>query len=149
CPGRQGRPRGGARAGRRRWPRILPATRSSSITATKRMGPVHRGQIRTDSPHVRFISVDHGRRRPRSGWWGPTRSRHGAVLRDLARSVETLRGLRFERIEDAQRYLDRWEAHWADTRIHGTTKHRVAVMFAEEKPHLRGLPVEPFRYYQF
>ena len=43
-----------------------------------------------------------------------------------------LRGLRFETIEEAQAYLDRWEAHWADTRIHGTTKREVAVMFAEE-----------------
>ena len=36
---------------------------------------------------------------------------------------------------------------WADTRIHGTTKRQVAAMYAEEKPHLLPLPVEPFRYY--
>src|SRR5438876_1549468 len=60
-----------------------------------------------------------------------------------------LAGMRFESIEDAQVYLDRWEAHWADTRIHGTTKRQVAMMFAEEKPHLQPLPVEPFRYYQY
>ena len=46
-------------------------------------------------------------------------------------------------------YLDRWDAHWADTRIHGTTKRQVAAMFAEERPTLRPLPVEPFRYYRF
>jgi hypothetical protein len=34
----------------------------------------------------------------------------------------------------------------ADTRIHGTTKRQVAAMFAEEKPFLLLLPVEPFRY---
>ncbi len=34
----------------------------------------------------------------------------------------------------AQAYLDRWEARWADTRIHGTTKRQVAAMFAEERP---------------
>jgi len=45
--------------------------------------------------------------------------------------------------------LDRWEARWADTRIHGTTKRQVAVMFAEERPALGPLPVEPFRYYRF
>jgi hypothetical protein len=45
--------------------------------------------------------------------------------------------------------LDRWETHWADTRIHGTTKRQVAVMFAEERPALGPLPVEPFRYYRF
>jgi hypothetical protein len=60
-----------------------------------------------------------------------------------------LKGLRFETIEAAQAYLDRWETHWADTRIHGTTKRQVAVMFAEERPALGPLPVEPFRYYRF
>ena len=60
-----------------------------------------------------------------------------------------LKGLRFESLEEAQTYLDHWEARWADTRIHGTTKRQVAVMFAEEKPALLPLPVEPFRYYQY
>ena len=58
-------------------------------------------------------------------------------------------GLRFETLEAAQAYLDRWDARWADTRIHGTTKRQVAAMFAEERPALLPLPVEPFRYYQF
>jgi len=53
------------------------------------------------------------------------------------------------RAEEAQAYLDRWEERWADTRIHGTTKRQVAAMFAEEKPALLALPVEPFRYYQY
>jgi len=60
-----------------------------------------------------------------------------------------LQGQRFESLEQAQAYLDRWEANWADTRIHGTTKRQVAAMFAEEKPTLLPLPVEPFRYYQY
>ena len=59
------------------------------------------------------------------------------------------RGKRFESIEEAQAYLDRWEERWADTRIHGTTKRQVAAMFAEERPALTPLPVEPFRYYAF
>jgi hypothetical protein len=59
------------------------------------------------------------------------------------------KGLRFETFAEAQAYLDRWEHMWADTRIHGTTKRQVAVMFAEELPHLRPLPLEPFRYYQY
>jgi hypothetical protein len=50
---------------------------------------------------------------------------------------------------EAQTYLDHWESRWADTRIHGTTKRQVAAMFAEEKPALQALPVEPFRYYQY
>jgi hypothetical protein len=32
-------------------------------------------------------------------------------------------------------------------RIHATTKRQVAAMFAEEKPALKPLPLEPFRYY--
>jgi hypothetical protein len=60
-----------------------------------------------------------------------------------------LHGQRFETLEQAQAYLDRWDAHWADTRIHGTTKRQVAEMFAEERPTLQALPVEPFRYYRF
>ena len=60
-----------------------------------------------------------------------------------------LKGQRFESLEQAQAHLDRWEANWADTRIHGTTKRQVATMFAEEKPALLPLPVEPFRYYQY
>src|SRR6201997_368091 len=60
-----------------------------------------------------------------------------------------LKGQRFESLEQAQAYLDRWETNWADTRIHGTTKRQVAAMFVEEKPTLLQLPVEPFRYYQY
>src|SRR5204863_3790438 len=59
-----------------------------------------------------------------------------------------LKGQRFESLEQAQTYLDHWEQRWADTRIHGTTKRQVAAMFAEEKPALQPLPLEPFRYYQ-
>jgi hypothetical protein len=60
-----------------------------------------------------------------------------------------LKGMRFESLEEAQAYLDQWESRWADTRIHGTTKRQVAAMFAEEKPFLLPLPLEPFRYYQY
>ena len=76
--------------------------------------------------------------------------RKGKVESGVAHAQKTpLQGLRFESLEEAQRYLDRWEAHWADTRIHGTTKRQVAAMFAEEKPALRPLPLEPFHYYQY
>ena len=76
-------------------------------------------------------------------------NRKGKVESGVNHAQRKLRGLRFESSEDAQAYLDRWETNWADTRIHGTTKRQVAVMFAEEKPHLLPLPAEPFRYYQF
>ena len=76
--------------------------------------------------------------------------RKGKVESGVGHAQKTpLRGLRFESLEEAQAYLDRWETNWADTRIHGTTKRQVSVMFAEEKPHLRELPVEPFRYYRY
>jgi transposase len=76
--------------------------------------------------------------------------RKGKVEAGIGHTQKTpLQGLRFETIEAAQAYLDRWDAHWADTRIHGTTKRQVAVMFAEERPALGPLPLEPFRYYRF
>ena len=52
-------------------------------------------------------------------------------------------------MEEAQTYLDLWEARWTETRIHGVTKRQVAAMFAEEKPALLLPPVELFRYYQY
>jgi transposase len=76
--------------------------------------------------------------------------RKGKVEAGVGHAKKTpLRGLRFETLEEAQAYLDRWESHWADTRIHGTTKRQVAAMFAEEEPVLGPLPLEPFRYYRF
>lgn len=76
--------------------------------------------------------------------------RKGKVEAGVGHAQKTpLRGLRFETLEEAQAYLDRWETRWADTRIHGTTKRQVAVMFAEEQPALGPLPIEPFRYYRY
>lgn len=76
--------------------------------------------------------------------------RKGKVEAGVGHAQRTpLRGLRFESLEEAQAYLDRWEERWADTRIHGTTKRQVAAMFAEEKPVLLPLPIEPFRYYRY
>jgi transposase len=76
--------------------------------------------------------------------------RKGKVERGVGHAKNTpLKGLRFESLEAAQTYLDNWETRWADTRIHGTTKRQVAAMFAEERPALLPLPIEPFRYYQY
>ena len=76
--------------------------------------------------------------------------RKGKVERSVGHAKQTpLKGQRFESLEAAQAYLDRWTAHWADTRIHGTTKRQVAVMWTEEQPTLQPLPVSPFRYYQY
>jgi transposase len=76
--------------------------------------------------------------------------RKGKVESGVGHAQKTpLKGIRFETLEDAQTYLDRWEERWADTRIHGTTKRQVTAMFAEERPALLPLPLEPFRYYQY
>ncbi len=76
--------------------------------------------------------------------------RKGKVEAGVGHAQKTpLKGQRFESLEEAQAYLDHWEQRWADTRIHGTTKRQVAAMFAEEKPFLKPLPLEPFRYYQY
>jgi transposase len=76
--------------------------------------------------------------------------RKGKVESGVAHAQKTpLKGKKFESLEEAQAYLDHWEERWADTRIHGRTKRQVAAMFAEEKPHLQPLPLEPFRYYQY
>ncbi len=84
----------------------------------------------------------------------PARVRHpdrkGKVESSIGFAQKTpLRGKRFESLEEAQAYLDRWTERWADTRIHGTKKCQVAVMFAEERPTLAPLPLEPFRFYQY
>jgi len=76
--------------------------------------------------------------------------RKGKVESGVGHAKKTpLKGKRFESLEEAQAYLDHWEERWADTRIHGTTKRQVSAMFAEEKPVLLPLPLEPFRYYQY
>ena len=83
----------------------------------------------------------------------PCRVRHpdrkGKVESGIGHTQKMLKGLRFESEQDAQRHLDNWDERWADTRIHGTTKRQVAAMFAEERPHLAPLPIEPFRYYRY
>src|ERR1700723_2361538 len=75
--------------------------------------------------------------------------RKGKVESGVGHAQRALQGKRFESLEEAQAYLDRWEASCADTRIHGTTKRQVTAMFAEEKPFLLPLPLEPFRYSKY
>ncbi|HLL21585.1 MAG TPA: IS21 family transposase, partial [Kofleriaceae bacterium] len=59
--------------------------------------------------------------------------RKGKVESGIHHTQRALRGLRFESLEEAQTWLDNWDARWADTRIHGTTKRQVAAMFADER----------------
>ena len=84
----------------------------------------------------------------------PARVRHadrkGKVESSVGYAQKTpLQGMRFESMEEAQRYLDEWTTRWADTRIHGTTKRQVATMFEEERPALQPLPIQSFRYFEY
>lgn len=101
------------------------------------INPLYRGLLR----HYGAVAVPCRVRDP---------DRKGKVESGVGHAKKTpLKGLRFESLEEAQAYLDHWEERWADTGIHGTTKRQVAAMFAEEKPFLIPLPLEPFRYYEY
>lgn len=59
-----------------------------------------------------------------------------------------LRGRTFSSLEDQNAFLRDWEAHVADTRIHGTTKRQVKQCFEEvERALLLPLPVERFPFF--
>ena len=59
-----------------------------------------------------------------------------------------LKGKRFNSLEEQNQYLRQWNKTWASTRIHGTTKRQVNLMFLEEQPVLRPLPSEPFHFFK-
>jgi transposase len=74
--------------------------------------------------------------------------RKGTVENAIQHTQGTaLRGRRFETLEAQNEFLMHWEQKWAALRIHGSTKRQVEAMFQEERPHLRPLPPEPFRYF--
>jgi transposase len=51
--------------------------------------------------------------------------RKGKVESGVGHAQKTpLKGMRFESPQEAQAYLDHWEAHWADTRIHARPNGR-------------------------
>jgi len=59
-----------------------------------------------------------------------------------------LKGKRFNSLEEQNAYLRRWNKTWACTRIHGTTKRQVKLMFREEQPVLKPLPAETFQFFK-
>ena len=76
-------------------------------------------------------------------------NRKGTVESAIQHTQGTaLKGRRFESIDEQNQHLMRWEEKWASQRIHGRAKRQVEAMFQEEKPHLRALPVSPFRYFE-
>jgi transposase len=75
-------------------------------------------------------------------------NRKGTVESAIQHTQDTaLRGRRFQSLEEQNAFLMHGEDKWAALRIHGSTKRQVEAMFQEEKPHLRALPAEPFRYF--
>jgi transposase len=59
-----------------------------------------------------------------------------------------LKGKRFDSLEEQNRYLGGWNKTWASTRIHGTTKRQVNLMFSEEQPVLKPLPSDSFHFFK-
>jgi transposase len=75
-------------------------------------------------------------------------NRKGAVENAIGHTQDTaLKGRRFESLEAQNSYLQHWEEKWAALRIHGRAKRQVEEMFQEERPHLKPLPLEGFRYF--
>ena len=75
-------------------------------------------------------------------------NRKGTVESAIQHTQATaLKGRRFESIEAQNAYLAHWEQSWAATRIHGRAKRQVEEMFQEERPQLKSLPIEGFRYF--
>ena len=76
-------------------------------------------------------------------------NRKGTVENAIQHTQSTaLKGRKFESIEEQNTWLAHWEERWAAPRIHGRKKRQVFAMFAEEKPALRALPAERFRYFR-
>ncbi len=74
--------------------------------------------------------------------------RKGTVENAIKHTQGTaLKGRKFEVIEKQNEWLAHWEERWAALRIHGRKKRQVMEMFLEEKPHLKALPAEGFRYF--
>jgi transposase len=59
-----------------------------------------------------------------------------------------LKGKRFTSLEEQNQYLKGWNKTWASTRIHGTTKRQVNLMFREEQPALKPLPSDSFHFFK-
>ena len=75
--------------------------------------------------------------------------RKGTVERAIQYTQDTaLKGRRFASIEDQNTWLAHWEERWAAPRIHGRKKRQILEMFAEEKAHLRTLPMAGMRYFK-
>jgi transposase len=75
--------------------------------------------------------------------------RKGSVESAIKHTQDTaLKGKEFNKIEEQNEWLRHWEEKWAAPRIHGRTKRQVLEMFEEERPFLKALPLESFKYFE-
>ncbi len=75
-------------------------------------------------------------------------NRKGVVENAIQHTQDTaLKGRKFESIEAQNTWLAHWEERWAAPRIHGRKKRQVLQMYLEEKPYLKPLPVQNFRFF--
>lgn len=74
--------------------------------------------------------------------------RKGSVEKAIEHTQDTaLKGRRFDSIEQQNDWLMHWEERWAAPRVHGRAKRQVEAMFQEERPFLKTLPLERFRFF--
>jgi len=75
--------------------------------------------------------------------------RKGTVENAIQHTQSTaLKGRYFDTLEAQNAHLKHWEEKWAALRIHGRAKRQVEEMFQEERPFLKPLPLEGFRYFE-
>jgi transposase len=75
-------------------------------------------------------------------------NRKGTVESAIQHTQGTaLKGKRFESLDAQNAGLADWEERWAATRIHGRKKRQVLELYREERPHLRPLAAEHFRFF--
>ncbi len=75
--------------------------------------------------------------------------RKGTVENAVQHTQNTaLKGRTFQSIEEQNEFLMHWEDRWASKRIHGRMKRQVEEMFQVEKPYLKELPLESFKYFE-
>lgn len=76
-------------------------------------------------------------------------NRKGTVENAIQHTQGTaLKGKRYDTLEAQNEWLTHWEERWAAPRIHGRKKRQVLAMFAEERPYLKPLPSESFRFFR-
>jgi transposase len=74
-------------------------------------------------------------------------NRKGTVESAIQHTQGALKGKRFDTLDAQNTWLAQWEERWAAPRIHGRKKRQVLELYREERPHLRSLPAERFRFF--